>query len=62
MSVDSLALLTQVTLDGIHAETMDVPRGGYGVIFVTHALQQIHRDPPVVDVLSNTGKLPLQSD
>jgi hypothetical protein len=51
-----------VTLDGIHAETMDVPRVGYGVVFVTQALHKMHYDPPVVDVLSDTGKLPLQSD
>jgi hypothetical protein len=41
---------------------MDVPRVGYGVVFITHAYRQIHDDPPVVDVLSNTGKLPLQYD
>jgi hypothetical protein len=50
-----------VTIDGIYAETMDVPRLSYGMVFVTPALHQIHDDPPFVDVFSNKGKLPLQS-
>jgi hypothetical protein len=59
---DAHALLAKITLDGIHAEVVYVPRVGDGVVFAAQALHQVHYDTPVVDDLPNSGKLSLQSN
>jgi hypothetical protein len=58
-TLDAHALLTKITLDGIHAEVVYVPRVSEGVIFAAHALHQVHDDTPVVDDVPNSGKLSL---
>jgi hypothetical protein len=61
-TLDAHALLTKITLDGVHDENMYVPCVGDGVIFVAYALHQVHDDTPVVDDVPNSGKLSLQSN
>jgi hypothetical protein len=53
--------LTKITLDGIHAEVVYVPRVGDGVVFDARALHQVYDDTPVVEDVPNSGKLSSQS-
>jgi hypothetical protein len=61
-TLDAHALLTKITLDGINAEVVYVPRVGDGVVFAAQALHQVHDDTSVVDEVPKSGKLPLQSN
>jgi hypothetical protein len=56
---DAHALFSTITLYGIHAEVMYVPRVGDGVVFAAQALHQVQDDTPVVDDVPNLGKLSL---
>jgi hypothetical protein len=60
-TLDAHALLTKITLDGVHAEVVYVPCVIDGVEFAAHALHQVHDDTPLVNDVLNSGKLSLQS-
>jgi hypothetical protein len=62
MTLDAHALLTKITLEGIHAEVVHVPRVTDGVVFAAQALHHVHYDTPFVDDVPNSGKLTLQSN
>jgi hypothetical protein len=61
-TLDAHALLTKITLDGIHAEVVYIPRVGDGVVFAAQAFHQVHDDTPVVGDVPNTGKMSLQTN
>jgi hypothetical protein len=61
-TLDAHALSTKITLDGIHAEVVYVPRVGDGTVFAAQVLHPLHDDTPVVDDVTNSGKLSLQSN
>jgi hypothetical protein len=52
-------MLKKITLDGIHAEVVYIPRVGDEVVFARQALHKVHYDTSVVDDVPNSGKLSL---
>jgi hypothetical protein len=61
-SLNTHALLSKISLDGVLTQVVDVPCVCDRVVLLTQTLHQVHDDSSVVNILPHTGEMALKSD